>query len=248
MVIVLACIVYAWFFGPQTFFALLARRTGRQVPIVKSVPVELEDLSVSTTRGAKLSFQEAEFEVPWDDVDEQKTRIVGKWVGVRFRSGRAILLCVGPQDGFIGGLAKDKNIDPNSFASLYGSEVLRSDYTLFKAIYETTPSQISLFTPASRAAGLSSVMIVKALIPPTTDWAIYNIRSKDAKGFQLGSPTRRPKKMCLELFTGNVEFEITLFQSETGPIPAITQAEINRIIQTAHKAELKQPVLTVSPL
>jgi hypothetical protein len=41
--------------------------------------------------------------------------------------------------------------------------------------------------------------IVKAIMPPTTDWAIHKIKSKDFKGFQLGDPARRPKKMCLEL-------------------------------------------------
>jgi hypothetical protein len=176
---------YLWFFGVQTFFALYARRIGRQIPIVKSVPVELQDLTVSKVQGEKLSFLGAEFEVPWDDVDEQKTRIAGNWVGIQFRSGRAIILCVSPPKGFINGMSKDKTPDPKLFEGIYGSEVLRSDYALHKAIFETTPSQITLFTPANRAAGLSSVILIKAIMPPTTDWAIYNIRSKDFEGFQL---------------------------------------------------------------
>jgi hypothetical protein len=39
--------VYVWLFGVQTFFGLIARRAGRKVPIVNSVPVDLQDLSVS---------------------------------------------------------------------------------------------------------------------------------------------------------------------------------------------------------
>jgi hypothetical protein len=61
------CVVYLWFLGTQTFFALYARQIGRKNPIVKSVPVELKDMSVSDVKGERLSFKEAEFEVPWND-------------------------------------------------------------------------------------------------------------------------------------------------------------------------------------
>jgi hypothetical protein len=121
---------FLWFFGVETFFALNARRMGRQVPIVNSVPVELKDLTISKVPGKKLSFQGAEFEVPWDDVDENKTRIVGKWVAVYFRSGRSILLCVDAPDGFITSLSRNKTVDPRLFEAMYGPEVLRSDYAL----------------------------------------------------------------------------------------------------------------------
>jgi hypothetical protein len=238
---------YLWFFGVQTFCALQARRVGRQVPIVKSVPVELEDLSVSIVQGEKLSFLGAELEVPWKDVDEKTTRIVGNWVLIHFRSGKSIILCVGPPDGDIQAMSKSKTPDPQLFAAMYGPEVLRSDYAMHKAIFEATPSQISLSTPTNRATGLAAVILIKAIMPPTTDWAIYNIRSKDFEGFQLGDPARRPKKMCLELYADDVEFEINIEQNESGPTPAITQAEINRIVQTAHKSAHTQPILTVKP-
>jgi hypothetical protein len=243
----ITCVVYLWFFGVQTFFALQTRKIGRRIPIAKSVPVELEDLSVSMTQGEKLSFLGAEFEVPWNDVDEKKTRITGNWVFIQFRSGLAIILCVLPPDGFISSMSKDKTPDPELFARIFGREVLRSDYALKKAIFETTPSQVTLFTPANRAAGLSVVVLLKAIMPPTTDWAIYNIRSKDFKGFQLGSPVRHPNQMSLELFADDIQFEINISQNASGSTPGITQAEINRIIQTAHKAARTQSILTVNP-
>lgn len=216
-----ASLVYAWFFGVQTFFALQTRNMARKAPILKSVPVELGDLAVSNSLGMKLSFQGAEFEVPWDDLDKQKTRIVGKCAAIYFRSGRSILLCVGAPDMFINGLAKDKTPDPDLFAKIYGPQVLHSDYTLYDALYKTTPSQITLATPSNRAKG--------------------------AKGFQLGDPTRRPKRMCLELFTEDAECEINITQDGTGPTPPITQPELNRIIQTVQKAAHTQSILTVSP-
>jgi hypothetical protein len=63
----------------------------------------------------------------------------------------------------------------------------------------------------------------------------------------LDTVSCRPKKMCLELYADDVEFEINITQNENGTTPAITQAEINRIIQTAHKTAHTQPILNVNP-
>lgn len=241
------CIVYLWCFGAQTFFALWARKVGREVPIVKSVPINLKDVSISQAPGERLSFMGAEFEVPWQDIEQEKTRIVRSWVAVYFRSGNSILLCVGPPDGFITEITRNKTPDPELFKAMYGPEVLRSDYTLHKAIFETTPRQINLFTPEDRAAGLSAVLLIKAIMPPTTDSAIYNIQSQNFRGFQLGDPIRRPRKMSLELYADDASFEINIEQNTTSPGPGITQAELNRIIQTVRKMSHADATLTVSP-
>ena len=244
---VIASVIYLWFFGVQTFFALQTRKIGREIPIAKSVPIDLQDLSVSKAKGEKLSFKGAEFEVPWNDVDEKKSRVVGGWALIVFRSGNSIILCVTPPKDFMNDMFRNKIASPELFAGLYGSDVLQSDYALKKAIFETTPSEINLLTPANRASGLSSVLLIKAIMPPTTDWAIYNVKSTTFKGFQLGDPRRRPKKMSLDLHGDDVEIEINIEQVPSGPTPAITQSEINRIIQSAHRTLNAQPSLTVNP-
>lgn len=136
-----ASIVYLWLFGAQTFFALETRKIARSVPIVQSVPVELKDLAVSDAKGKTLSFKGIEFEVPWGDVDEEKTRVVGDWAVIHFYSGNSIILCVEPPDGFITSMTKSKTPDPKIFRELFGPEVLRSDYALHKAIFETSPAK-----------------------------------------------------------------------------------------------------------
>jgi hypothetical protein len=245
--ILAVCVFYLWFFGPQTFFALLARRAGRKVPIVKTVPVDLKDLSISQAKGERVSFMGGEFEVPWDDVEQEKTRVVGNWLIVPFRSGKSIVLCVVAADGFIADITKTKTPDPELFRAVYGPEVLRSDYALHKAIFETTPSQINLFTPANRAAGLTAVILIKAIMPPTTDWPIYKIQSQNLKGFQLGDPIRRPKKMCLELYAEDAHFEINIGQNTASPGSGITQAELNRIIQSFRTVPRKDANFTITP-
>jgi hypothetical protein len=228
--------VYVWLFGIQTFFALNARRMGRQVPIVNSVPVDLQDLTISAAKGEKLFYLGAEFEIPWDDLDHQKTRVNGHWVFLTFRSGLAMIVCVNPPDEFIKMMAKDKMPDPQLFQVLYGPDALHSDYSVYKAMFEATPRQITLLTPSNRAVGLSVIILLKAIMPPTTDWAIFNVHSQEFKGFQLGDPVRRPQKMCVKLISDDLELEINFMQNPKGPRPPITQAELNRIIQSVHKA------------
>src|ERR1700740_394126 len=161
-ILVIAGGVYLYYFGAQTYFAFLARRMGRQVPIVNTVPVELANLTVSQATGEKVSFHGVEFELPWDDVDREKTRNVGNWYAIRFHSDKAIILCVGAPGDFTKGLYKDKVATPGEFKALYGKDVVRSDYALKKAIFETTPRDITLLTPAGKAAGLSAMLLMKA--------------------------------------------------------------------------------------
>jgi hypothetical protein len=237
---------YLWLFGIQTFFALQTRYWSHRIPIIKSVPLELQDLTISKSRGEKVAFDGVEFEVPWSDVDEQKSKIVGNWALIFFRSGNSILLCVTPPKDLMTSIFSKKYSSPELFTMLYGPDVLKSDYTFTKAIFETTPAQITLFTPSNRAAGLGSVILLKGIMPPTTDWAIYTIRSKDLCGFQLGEPRRRPRKMSLELYGEEREIEININQVQSGPVP-ITQADLNRIIETTHRTGTAKPVLTINP-
>jgi hypothetical protein len=244
---IVACAVYLCVFGPQTYFALQTRKIGRQIPVVNNVPGELKDLSVAQSKGEKLSFQGAEFDVPWDDVAEEKTKVVRNCAFMSFRSGNSINLCVGPADMFISNRFRNKEAEPELFVRSYGQEVLQSDYSLMKAIFETSPRSITLFTPAHKAAGLASVMVIKALVPPLGDSEIYNVRSKNFQGFQLGNPSLRPAKMCLQLYADDVEFEFNLEQNRNRLSPAITQADLDRIIQTAHKAAHTQSIVIVNP-
>lgn len=238
---------YVWLFGVQTFFAFWSRKAGRDVPIVNSYPVELKDLEISRAEGKTVSFKGVELEVPWTDIDETKSRVVGGWAVLAFQSGKSILLCVNSPKAFMNNLFRDNVAKPEVFTALYGRDVLQSDYTLTKAIFDTTPHQINLLTPSNRAAGLSSVLLIKAIMPPTTDWAIYDIKTKYFTGFQLGDPVRRPKKMCVELYGDSVDIEINFNQVQSASATSITQAEMNRIAQSAHTVSDARPTLAISP-
>lgn len=130
---------------------------------------------------------------------------------------------------------------------MYGPQVLQSDYELYEALYGATPSQITLSGSSQRASGLTVALIMKALASPMTEGEIFRVQSKDVRGFQLGNPQKRPKKMYLQLFTGEAKYDVSLAQNFVVPVPAITQAELNRIIRTIHTVAFAGTTLVVKP-
>ncbi len=233
---VLLSFAYLWCFGVQTFFLLQTRKIARKAPVARNVPVELSDLSISPAPGKKLSYLGYEFEVPWKDVDEEKSKVTGNIVAIVFRSGNTILLFVVPPRDFIKSTEKNFHGYIEVFKRMYGESVLHSDYAFKRAIYESTPRKITLLTSRQDTVGLSMIILMKSIMTPMLDSEIYAIQSKEFQGFQLGNPLQRPERMAVELYTDDVELEFNFKQKDGGPTPAITQAEINRIIQTAHKS------------
>jgi hypothetical protein len=71
------------------------------------------------------------------------------------------------------------------------------------------------------------------MVPKVGDSGIYWIRTSTFQGYQYGNPRSRRKSLDVELFTEDGGLGFIFAQKEKGPTPAITQAEINRVIQTA---------------
>lgn len=104
-ILIVACITYLWLFGTQTFLILETHNAARKLPFVKLTPIDLTDLSVSQAPGLKLSYFGYEFEIPWTDIDEGRTKIVGgNKAIIAFRSGNGLMVWSGPPHEFVNGL------------------------------------------------------------------------------------------------------------------------------------------------
>jgi len=213
-----------------------ANRIAKQVPIAKTVPVDLTDLSMFSGPAQKITFQGIEFEIPWTDLASEQKRVAGTWLVLSFQSRKTLTVCAPPAKSFSKGIYESTHTTPEAFAATLGPEAIGSEYSLEKAIYAVTPHDINLSTPSNRAFGLRMVLLIKAIMAPTTDWATYNVKSKEFRGFQLGDPVRRPRQMSVDLFAADdTKFDFLFGRESPGRAPAITQAEINRIIQSVHR-------------
>lgn len=234
---VIACGTFFWFFGVQTLLALEARHIGRKSPVVNRVPIELPDLSVSQTTGKKLSYFGYEFEVPWDDVDESKSRIIGgNKAIIAFRSGNVLSVWSGSPREFVNLVLSSGKMDSDTFRQIYGDEALKSDYALHRIMLETTPAKITPFISKRKAVSGAMLLLMKAISAPRgADSAILAVTAADFHGFQYGRPQVPPVGFSVELFGDNGSLDFIFGQKMNGPT-VISQADINRILQTLHKA------------
>jgi hypothetical protein len=231
-----ACGTYLWLFGAQTFFVLEAHNIARKLPFVKQTPVELTDLSISKAPGMKLSYFGYDFEVPWTDIDQEKTEIIGgNKAIIAFRSGNVLSVWSGPPHELMNGLLEMGKIDRETFREIYGDEVLRSDYSFMSLVLETTPDKITLFSSRKTALGQMVLLTVKAIcVPGDPNSGIFAVQGKEFKGFQYGRPQNPPQQLDVELFPGDGHLDLIFGQKKNGPT-VILQTDINRVVQTIHK-------------
>jgi hypothetical protein len=234
----------AWHFGVATLFVLETRYVGWKFPVVRKTPVELTDLSISQVSGQRLSYFGYEFEVPWD-IDQEKTKQIGKMELIAFRSGNAILFSRAAPKEFVQTFLSATKVDQDKVRRLWGEEALKSDYSLHRLILEATPGEVSLFTRREDAVRSSMLILFKGIMMPRDgESGIFRVRTDKFRGFQYGDPQMRPKSLNVEIFADDGGLYFVFAQRSEGPAPAITQAEINRVIQTVRK--IPEPALSAS--
>lgn len=98
--IVLVCLYWA---VPVALSFYYARNA---LCITKVVPADLKDLSISQAPAAKLSYVGYDFEVPWTDLDDSKTKLYPEnkpektMAVLTFRSGLRLMVLAGQPRSF----------------------------------------------------------------------------------------------------------------------------------------------------
>jgi len=242
--VVVVCGTYLWLFGVQTFLALEARDIARKTPVVKKAPLELADLSISQAPGKRLSYFGYEFEVPWDDIDEAKSQIIGgNKAIVVFRSGNVLSVWSGSPHEFVDTVLPSGKIDRETLRQIYGDEALQSDYEFHRILLETTPDTITPFISKRRAISLSMLLIMKAISAPRgAETGIFAVHAGAFKGFQFGQPQSSPTGISVELFADSGSLSFIIGQKKNGST-IISQPDINRILETLHTVPAKTVAL-----
>jgi hypothetical protein len=204
-------------------------------PVTRVVPTELKELSISTAPRRNLSYFGYEFEVPWSDLDESQTRLSPEnehdlhtaWLC--FRSGLKLFVVITPR------------------------EAVAPDYPLLQRIYEVTPDKVH-YWPLIQGWGYREARLLllkwaflRDIGHPgggsnPAETGIFNLRSEGYNGFQYGDPQRRPDVLQLRLYSDGDRVEIKFLQGAYDEPSGVTQAEINRIVQSLHKAESATPI------
>ena len=227
--------VYVWFFGFATMATVQARYVARRFPVVKVTPAPLPDSSTFAGPVQRQIYAGYEFEVPWI-VDETKGRRISPTSEVIvFTSGNAIWFSRSPAKDFVHTLLKCSSVDERNLRLLFGDAV-DSDYALHKLILDSTPQRIGLLSSRTEAAAVSMLLLYKGImVSGDAETGIFQVQTSDFQGFQYGDPLRRPKTVEVQMFSNDGGLAFLFVQRQSGPAAAITQREINRVVQSAHK-------------
>jgi hypothetical protein len=237
-IIVVSGGVYLWCFGVQTTSALVVRYQFRKLPDVAKTPVPVSDLSVSSVPHRAVSYFGYEFELPWDDVDDAKDKTVGTIHVTSFRSGNAFWFSTFPPKDFVNGIMKTFNLDQQSFRQLYGDAAFESDYAFHDKMLRLTPSEITPFISQRQAISGQMLLVIKAISMPKANSGMFSVQTQNFKGFQFENPQTRAARISEELFSSDGGIDAIFIQKVGGP--TISQAEINRVIQSIHKAQIQK--------
>jgi hypothetical protein len=231
-----AIVVYLVFFGAQTYFVWQAHRAARKEPMYWVKPVELSDSSMSEASRKKLSYFGYELEVPWDDIDNEKTRVAAKGIAVIvFRSGNAITFWTSPPNGLIGSISDENKIDRKTVAQVLGNDAAQSDYAFERAAFEMTPDQVPIFSSRKVTLGRWMLFTFKeGLLRGGAESGLFFVTTREFQGFQYGRPVNPPKPMSVELFGKDVHIDVLFGQKLNGPT-VISQADVNLVVQSIHE-------------
>jgi hypothetical protein len=226
---------YVWTFGPQTMLTLITRYEYRRLPAAEKTPVVLPDMSVSSVVHKTAAYFGYEFELPWNDVDEQKSRTVGTIHVTAFHSGNAFWFSTFPARDFVKNVVEKTKLTPQQFRQVYGDEAFESDLGFMRAMLQITPQDMSPFMSKREAGASTTLLLFKAISVPEADSGIFLIRTTGFQGFQFGNPQSRPSRIREDLYADDGGIELIFFQGG-GSSPSVSQGEINRIIQSVRKA------------
>jgi hypothetical protein len=230
--------IYLWLFGFQTGMSLLARYKYGAIPGAQKRPVALPDLSISSVPHPKMSHFGYELEMPWDDIDEAREKNYAQVHISCFHSGNCFWLSVFPPKEFVNEIIKLGNIGPEQFRQMYGDDAVHSDYAFYRVMLNVIPSDISPFMSRSAAARESLLLVQKAIAIPPAESGIYLIETPSLKGFQYEDPKSRPRRISDTLYSDDAGMDVIFFLNRDGITPSISQAEINRVIQSIHKVSI----------
>jgi hypothetical protein len=205
------------------------------------VPRALTDNSVSLAPGMKLSRFGYEFEIPWTDLDDTKTRSHPDGTVFTFHSGLRLMIGASPAKLFLNELFKaDEGRAEQSFG-------VHSDYDFLKVIFAFTPDEMHVWSPFSRVhyREIYVLTIKSAILFPESGTGFFNFGNDTLKGFQQGDPqgwlsnhqNRFRSTVFLELFSDQGDLSITILQNEYKNPRGLSQAEVNRIIKTVRRSQ-----------
>jgi hypothetical protein len=141
------------------------------------------------------------------------------------------------------------DISPQKLESVFGRGSAQSDYSFLENLYEFTPDKMHRWglSPSVHYREQMLLMLkIVVLSGRSADTGIFNIQNQSYRGFQLGDPQAHPRRVTVQLYSDEGSFEITFADDDgRGPV-AVTQPELNRIVQSLRRVPKDEPAAKIT--
>lgn len=223
--IMLGCGIY---FGPQIHVYLELRHIMGPRSLGE-VPRPLADTTMSKSPGTTLLYFGYRFEVPWVGIRKETNE--GRWVTVFFKAGQEVSF-FNPNYFQDDTLLGDAKWQPEVFREAFGTHPAGSKYAHLKAALSMSPSRLSPFRSRRHFAQDRVYLETKGLwLEHSGLIDIFTVQTTAYKGFETSGISHDGGAAVTLFDAADREFHIAVSRASSSA-PKLTQAEINRIIQT----------------
>jgi hypothetical protein len=171
-------------------------------------------------------------------VDEAKSGVISdkNKAMIFFQSGNTLSVWHGSPRAFLNAVLSNDKIDQNTLRRIVGDEALQSDHALYRTILQMTPDKMTPFESQSDAGNQALLLLVKGIcMPPGAGSGVFSVSAGEFSGFQFGRPQNQFSEVSIRLFSDSSSLNF-IFKQNPGGSAVISQADINRILNTLHTA------------
>jgi hypothetical protein len=232
----------AWAFWFQALAWHEARQMGKSDACLALVPGPLLEQSATRTAGSRQTYFGYEFEIPWPA--PQKVKQTSTLVDLVFRGGfGAVFWNPAERHNFIHDVtANRQRLEIRNFlGAVIGRDAARSDYNFLKGQLEVTPDQISPMQSRRDANSRLTLLRMKSVDCSQKPSAFYSFKWRELNCFQIGDPSKdfHVEVRCFD--SGDREFNFLFGVRKGGSSLKISQADINRVVQSVRPAAAPSP-------
>ena len=244
--IILAAVVilvaaYCAMFGLQTLVWINAKHWASANPRLLEVPQPLPPPSsqpVAASKGAPLKAFNYEFTVPW----QGKPKITPTLTNVEFKFDSGQVVVFYDPEGQVDTMGELRRANPNEYQriqQIFAGTSLHTNYDLYRAVYDASPTQASPFMPVNDATQLNVLLLWKLSYGFDSGPGIWSFDFGDKRGFQFGDALSG-LPVALRVFDDrNHQFRFVFLVVSRSNV-TISQDEIDAVVQSLQPIPLEE--------